>query len=702
MYEIKLGLQALIRNRKRTFTMTGILVLLISFVVLINVLMYTNRANQDVQREMLYGSWSHAFIDESKSELFDTVGTYDKITDNVGSFDKNMLELANFEYYRGRKPQNEHEVILTLDALNTLGIDYELDQSISIDNIQFKLVGIIFPYDVDWIRSDEFQYPRMITTHRTSSDSVYFGKASKLTPFFTFEDVIAVNTYAYPYIDATGEMFQKRNEETATMDVQSLKLTQFLLLAMLVVLAVVLGRNAEFYQKRLEIFAHHGMTRWGMIRYILPQLIFYVALIPFLFYVIPNVIELVLLPIRYVRYDNNVDNLTYACLRAMAMIAVLFVVSFMFGGFNFQQNLKLKVFQSALLFIVSFITVYMVTPQTIILFEERIPQWKTYEKIWESSMYYLANGSLGGVSQEQNPFSQYNAEWSLEDIEGLIHHPKTKYVHYLNIRYVQYPIEDHSQVTASIRYYDDTMWNLFELPFNVSDDFTSGNSFYVQGENTQGFEEGEVIYFNEVPFTYERNFTLDHTDVTGFSYNGIVFSEAGAKRLNLPTDTFNFFVVSVEKMSDFFEYDALVRRVAGNSYFTNVRLSVEREVNKEKSLTIFMALEIFIQYSLGLAILALLCLQRLMTKRKTLAIYHFLGESKTKMVLKHSLLYVVPVLIVILPSILFAVNMKIQTSSLVFSSMIGLTFVFILWVVCLLIHISYLRGSLLDLLDERE
>ena len=172
--------------------------------------------------------------------------------------------------------------------------------------------------------------------------------------------------------------------------------------------------------------------------------------------------------------------------------------------------------------------------------------------------------------------------------------------------------------------------------------------------------------------------------------------------MNLPIDTFNFFVVSVEKMSDFFEYDALVRRVAGNSYFTNARLSVEREVNKEKSLTMFMALEIFIQYSLGLAILALLCLQRLMTKRKTLAIYHFLGESKTKMVLKHSLLYVVPVLIVILPSILFAVNMKIQTSSLVFSSMIGLTFAFILWVVCLLIHISYLRGSLLDLLDERE
>lgn len=702
MYEIKLGLQALIRNRKRTLTTSGIILLLIFFVVLINVLTYTNRANQDVQREMLYGSWSHAFTDEGKSELFETVGSFYKITENVGSFDKAMFELANFEYYRGRKPQNEHEVILTLDALNILGVDYELNQSITIDNIQFKLVGIIFPYDVDWVGSEEFQYPRMITTLRTSSDSVYFGKMSKLTPFFEVDDYMAVNTYAYPYIDATGEMFQKRNEETATMDVQSLKLTQFLLLAMIVVLAVVFRSNAEFYQKRLDILAHQGMTRWGMVRYILPQLIFYVALVPLSFYIIPVLIELVLLPSKQIRYDNNVSNLTYASLRAMTMVALLCVASFIFERFKFQQNLKLKVVQSALVFIISFITVFIVTPQTIILIEERIPQWKTYEEIWESSMYYLANGSLGGVSQEQNPFSQYKAEWTKDDFEELMNHPKTKYVHYVNIRYVQYPIEDDSQVISSIRYYDGEMWSLFDLPFNVSDDFTSGNSFYVQGENTQGFKEGEVIYFNEVPFTYERNFELDDTNVTGISFNGNIISEAGATRLDLPTDTFNFFVVSVEKMPDFFEYDALVRRVAGRSYFTNARLNVEREVNREKSLTIFMALEILLQYALGLAILSLLCLQKLMSKRKTLAIYHFLGESKTKMILKHSLLYILPVLIVILPSILIAVNMKIQTSSLVFSSMIGLIFVLILWVVCLLIHINYLKGSLLDLLDERE
>src|SRR5690554_526840 len=146
MYEIKLGLQALLRNRKRTFTTIGIIILLISFVVLINAIMYTNSATRDLEKELWYGSWSHAFTDESDPDFFEIIGTYYKITDSVGSFDDNMFELSNFEYYKGRKPQNENEVIITLEALNTLNISYELNQNITIDNYQFEVVGIIYPY----------------------------------------------------------------------------------------------------------------------------------------------------------------------------------------------------------------------------------------------------------------------------------------------------------------------------------------------------------------------------------------------------------------------------------------------------------------------------------------------------------------------------------------------------------------------------
>ena len=140
MYEIKLGLQAFLRNRKRTLTTLGLITLLITFVVFINAIMYTNSATRDLERELWFGSWSHAYLDESKSQSFNTIGTYYKITNAVGSFDSTMLELSNFEYYNGREPRNENEVIVTLDAINLLGISYDLNQIITVDNYQFKIV----------------------------------------------------------------------------------------------------------------------------------------------------------------------------------------------------------------------------------------------------------------------------------------------------------------------------------------------------------------------------------------------------------------------------------------------------------------------------------------------------------------------------------------------------------------------------------
>ena len=150
MVEINLGCQAILRNRKRTFTTIGIISLLVIFVVLINAVIYTNRATSDLERESLYGAWSHAFVDESLSDSFETVGTYYKISDSVGSFDEDLFNLANLEYYSGQKPQNEDEIIITLDAINTLGISYDLNQKVTIDGFLFEIVGIIYPYHADW------------------------------------------------------------------------------------------------------------------------------------------------------------------------------------------------------------------------------------------------------------------------------------------------------------------------------------------------------------------------------------------------------------------------------------------------------------------------------------------------------------------------------------------------------------------------
>lgn len=709
MYEIKLGLQALLRNRKRTFTTIGIIVFLISFVVLINAIMYTNSATRDLEKELWYGSWSHAFTDESDPDFFEIIGTYYKITDSVGSFDDNMFELSNFEYYKGRKPQNENEVIITLEALNTLGISYELNQNITIDNYQFEVVGIIYPYDVYWIWTEKIDYPSIITTNMASLETTYFGKATKLTPLYNADDYVAINTYAYPFIEIESEAFSQRYDEASILNEQSMKLTQVMLVLMMLVLLLVFKNNAKFYQKRFEVLSQQGITRLGLLKYILPQLILYAVIASLSFYVIHLLFEFGSIPITQIRYANNMGNLHYASIRAFLMIVILHLFSFILERLKIQHTIRLRFVQNLLVFIVSFSIVYIVTPQTITLHEERIPEWETYNQIWEENMVYVANGSLGGVSQEENYFTPYNTEWVVEDFEVLLNHPKTKYLYYWNVRYPQFSDEEGKRINigefAGIHYFNDDLLNTLELANNVSDDFLKGNSFYIYSDDAiaKEIEIGDVVDFNGSPFKYEKSLSTDETQVAGRSlFTGILVSEAGAKRLNLPTDEYNVFRVDVEKMSDFIEYDALVRSVSGKSFFNNFRLNVERAVNREKGKTIFMTLEILIHYSLGLAILALLFLQRLMAKRRTMAIYHFLGESKTKMIFLHSTLFVIPTLTVILPAILIAERLSIQSSSLVFSFIIGLAFVFVLWIVCLLIHIHYFKGSLFELLDERE
>jgi hypothetical protein len=161
-------------------------------------------------------------------------------------------------------------------------------------------------------------------------------------------------------------------------------------------------------------------------------------------------------------------------------------------------------------------------------------------------------------------------------------------------------------------------------------------------------------------------------------------------------------MLRLERMSDFLDYDALVRRVAQNADVTNFRLNVERAINRQFSITLFKMFEILIQYGLGVAILSLLCLQQLMMKRKTLAIQHFLGVSKVKLILKNATQFALPAIIILLPSIYVLSNEASLTSSFVFNILLGLVFVFIVWLISLVIHINYLKGSLIELLDERE
>lgn len=701
MYEIKLGLQAIIRNHKRTFTTIGIMMLLIAFVVLINAAIYTNRATRDLGRELHFGSWSHAFSDASQSGAFESVGALYTITHSLGSFDKPMFELSNLEYYKGREPRNEKEAIVTLDAINTLGISYDLGQSVSIDDYQFDIVGIVYSYNVDWNWIVGLDYPWIITTNMLSNKVVYFGRASKLNQFYNADDYVAVNTNAYPYIEIGTELLSQRNEETMRMNEQSLKLTQFMLIVMVMVFAVVFKNNAAFYKKRLEILSQQGFTKWGLFKYILPQLMIYTLMIPLGFYMIHVLFKYGSIPIKSIRYANNMEHLNYASVRTCLIVAVFLLFSFILEAFKLHQTYRLRFVHIILVMVVSFVTVYIATPQIITIYDQRLPLLRMYREVWEASMYYVANGSMGTISEEKTELSHFNTEWEKADFTEVIKHPKTEYVYYWNLRYPQ--AVDKDVQYAGINYFNDELLKTLALVDSLSEDFHQGNSFYIFGDGEYDLEIGDLVYFNGLPFYYEQQFGDDVAQVKGIPlFTGLLISEAGAQRLGFPTNKYNMFQVGVEKMSDYLEYDVLMRRVAKQSMFSNLRLTNERGFKRETGITIFMALEILIQYGLGLALLALLFLQSLMVKRRTIAIYHFLGESKTKMIFKNSTSFVLPAASVMLPAILVVGKQAIQSKSLIFSFIIGIIFIIVLLIVCLLIHMNFFRNDLFELLDERE
>lgn len=698
MYEIRLGLQALLRNRKRTITTSAIVTLLTVFIILLNTIIYTNFATQDLHREMIYGSWSHAFYEDNGAVKFETIGTYNKVSESVGSFDNAMFELSNFEYYNGRQAENETEAIMTVDEIQNRNLTYELNQKFTVDGIEYNLVGIIYAYGNDWVKKEDFEYPPIITTNIKSDEVILFGRAENLTQLYEPEDYIFVNTNAHPFISHEGDAADMRFKETLIMAQQSLKLTQFILVVVISVVFIVFKNSAKFYQKRLTIFKQQGMSFEGTIKYLLPQIILLIVLVMFIFSFIPPLFEWIINSMGNNRYENSLSNLRYARKSLILLLPLVFFISFVSLETRPKGGFAYRVIQISMVVVIAFSTLFVTTPKTIDLIENRFPEWKLYDEYREQMMIYNASGSTSLY------LGNKLVEWSEEELDVIKEHPQTKALVYFNRRFINEDAEDPTEV-GDLFYFDDEFVNSFESSFHGTDDFLKGNSFYFHGDPEEGYvgemyEIGDILYFNGVPFYYEKHFSNEQYPLEDIVLSfDILISEEGARKIGLPTDKYTDFKVRSESVSDFLEYDALIQRVAKGAYFENHRLSIERLHKQLRGITVFMVLEVLLQYSLGIAILALLYLQKLMIERQSMAVYIFLGESKLKMVLKKSISFVLPVVI---PLVIILFTTQTAWGILMWNFILGLVFMVVLWIVCALIHYYYLKNNTFELLDERE
>lgn len=698
MSEFKIGLKSLIRNRKRTITVLLSCTVIVCIVLLPNILLFTSFSTQELELEKTYGSWTHATLRKSETtDESDMVGRYYNINETFGSFDENMYKMANLQLYSGRLPDNNKEVVMTFEALSLQGKDYNLNQIINIEGNEFTLVGIIYPYNIDWVVGVD--YPTIITKDFDSENVIYFMKSKDIYPVINQEEVLTVNINAYPYLEATGEMYTQRLDKISEIKNIVLKVTNLLLLFSILIISFVLKGDISFYKKRRTIFKTLGMSNVGIIIYLLPQLILYLTIVLLLYFFVPFTLKVLLLPIEHVSFNYDLFIVRYSLRKTLIVVFSLWFIMLTIDAFSMKIKYHLNILQPLLVAVTIFMTINQSSSGMIKLYEERIPEWRNYNLNIQDNLYYHATSSF-------NIFDMYRSlyrVWSKDEFEILIAHPNTKSLHY----YTQMLLDetmgvfDESVSNNSLIYFDDAL--LSNLGFNLSDEFLEGKSFYYYGEPPENLVVGKLYSFNNQNLMFEKIVTLNpDDDLLNFTAEGILVSQTGAKDISIDSDKFNTFIVKAKNDKDILEYDLLVSRLSKGSYLYNARLTIERAIAKEKRITIFLVLEILVQLMFGIVLLALVFFQTLMQKRKTMGIYHILGEHKRTIIFINSIKYVLPGYLITIPTVIYIKRMMNMSQTFWLTLITSFLINTILLFVCLIIHILYLNKEVLILLDERE
>lgn len=191
----KFAIRKLKNQKKYTLLVTFPILLcciIVSFFALYNSNQEHFSKKMNYQR---YGKWQYA----SPSNINSAGHMYLLYQDDLitfGSIDKEMIYLGQFHLLEGRMPKNSNEVVLQQNLLDTLKIEYKINQEILLNNGEtYNICGIISNYTVNWKPLDNWSYFNVFTVNKTSDICMCFvdtGKSIRMT------DGSYYNDYSYP------------------------------------------------------------------------------------------------------------------------------------------------------------------------------------------------------------------------------------------------------------------------------------------------------------------------------------------------------------------------------------------------------------------------------------------------------------------------------------------------------------------------
>jgi hypothetical protein len=143
------------------------------WIILINIVSSSLNELSMRQKQQVFGNWtmiSDTLTDEMKNDEHITlIGEINRIDDNLGSYDSNMFTIEG-HLIEGELPKNNKEIIIEKTTLSNLGYKQQLNQTITYNNQQYKLVGIVDDVSLIW----DISVPTMITVDENTNNQEYF------------------------------------------------------------------------------------------------------------------------------------------------------------------------------------------------------------------------------------------------------------------------------------------------------------------------------------------------------------------------------------------------------------------------------------------------------------------------------------------------------------------------------------------------
>ena len=134
-------------------------------------------------------------FDESNGIHAGTITTLKQTKQNdetivIGYMDDTAQNLAHVKIKEGTMPEKENEIALTFSANYRLGL-YQIGDSVTIDNIQYRLSGIVSDYSAVWSKPEndsQHLFPNMLVSY--SAAKKYNGSL--------YVDLLLENSYFPP------------------------------------------------------------------------------------------------------------------------------------------------------------------------------------------------------------------------------------------------------------------------------------------------------------------------------------------------------------------------------------------------------------------------------------------------------------------------------------------------------------------------